>query len=69
MTENCEPAIMQEIYAIKREVSARTQGMSPSEKRKYYHDITERFFAGSGLKPKYVQSAADAEGEKAMALS
>jgi hypothetical protein len=47
---------MEEIYAIKREVSARIQGMSPSEKRKYYHDSTERFFAGSGLKPKYANA-------------
>ena len=56
MTQNCEPKIMEEIYAIKREVSARTQGMSPSEKRKYYHDSTEAFFAGTGFKPNYANA-------------
>ena len=56
MTENFEPKIMEEIYAIKREVSDRIIGMTPSERRKYYHDSTEAFFAGTGFKPNYANA-------------
>jgi hypothetical protein len=56
MAQNCEPKVVQEIHAIRREIHDETQGMSPSEKRKFFHDGTMAFFARGGITPKYVQS-------------
>jgi hypothetical protein len=60
MTQNYEPKVVQEIHAIRREIQAETQGMSPSERCEYFRDGTMAFFAQSGITPKYVQSSAQA---------
>ncbi|GHV73674.1 hypothetical protein AGMMS49940_09760 [Spirochaetia bacterium] len=53
MTQNYEPKVVQEIHAIRREIHAETLGMSPNEKRAFFHNGTEAFFARRGLTPKY----------------